>query len=401
MNDVNPKRRRFGVVAIVVALFATLFATPLTGGVASADPSRSGIPFIDDKLGPGQPTSGPGGAEYSFDCVEATYRQPEGRLGWAYWIFSPACAKSAAADSAPRSVVGFLHGVGLTDPAAYRLWIDHLARRGSTVVFPVYQSGIFDIHTSDNAAYALRRAFEELQAPGAPTLDMSSFTLIGHSAGGGLVLNLAAMAADGAIPKPSGVFFVEGASNTPRGRMGEPNALGFIRDWRRIDPATHVTFLVGDYDDFVSDETAWTAWQKVDHLNEGNRRYVILRSDWKQPWSLIANHLVPLSFPDLWLPNLFDVNSYDFLLWAIADELVTCGSTQSPEGCPTPTSLPNWTWWDGSPVRPAELVTDGLPERLPYNNGVEATYAFYPVFEALSGICPFLGDFCGTKPPAD
>jgi hypothetical protein len=39
-------------------------------------------------------------------------------------------------------VVVFLHGWGGTDPAFYRPWIDHLARRGNVVLWVRYQESV-------------------------------------------------------------------------------------------------------------------------------------------------------------------------------------------------------------------------------------------------------------------
>jgi hypothetical protein len=79
-------------------------------------------------------------------------------------------------------VVVFLHGWTAVDPAVYRSWLAHLVRRGSTVVYPVYQDAPFlaPALAFDAMVAGIRAALEQ---EGLPRED---WVLAGHSAGGAL-----------------------------------------------------------------------------------------------------------------------------------------------------------------------------------------------------------------------
>ena len=112
-----------------------------------------------------------------------------------YWIFEPDEPKPEG--RAP--VVVFLHGWFAVNPGFYGAWIDHLVRDGKIVIFPRYQNDV-DTDPQDflpNALAAIRDALGVL-ATGDKHVrpDPGRFTLIGHSAGGNLAAQIAAVAAD-------------------------------------------------------------------------------------------------------------------------------------------------------------------------------------------------------------
>src|SRR5262245_44607138 len=101
---------------------APLLTTLWSFGAASAQPTQ-----------PGPPASGPGSLVYPHQSYDTT-QSGDGAL--AFYVYEPAQPTPASA-----SVVVFMHGYNGTNPAAYISWIEHLARRGSSVIFPVYQTG--------------------------------------------------------------------------------------------------------------------------------------------------------------------------------------------------------------------------------------------------------------------
>lgn len=108
------------------------------------------------------------------------------------------------ARSDPRPLVVFLHGWGLA-VFDYGAWIDHLVRRGATVVAPRYQTTprADPAGVRGAALRGLRRALRGLT----PTDDV--MVLAGHSAGGALAADLAVSAAsDPRMPKVRGIFAV-------------------------------------------------------------------------------------------------------------------------------------------------------------------------------------------------
>jgi len=147
---------------------------------------------------------------------------------------------------ADGAVVVFLHGWAGVDAAFYGAWIDHLVRRGTTVIYPAYQEAPFvDTATPlPNTLVALRRAFEEVDVDG------SRLVVAGHSAGGALSADYAASAGAAGLPRPAAVFSVY-----PGRAIGDVEAQLKAVDGRRIAPGTRVLVYGGARDTLVG--TRW------------------------------------------------------------------------------------------------------------------------------------------------
>jgi pimeloyl-ACP methyl ester carboxylesterase len=115
-------------------------------------------------------------------------------------------------------VVVFLHGWGAPDPAFYRPWLEHLARRGNAVVYPRYQDSFVEPprQALGNVLAALRIALAR------PGLDTSALVVAGHSAGGALAADYAALAATADLPAPRAIFAVYPGRRLPRVPRGLP-----------------------------------------------------------------------------------------------------------------------------------------------------------------------------------
>ena len=138
---------------------------------------------------PSQPQSGPGGKQYLHASV---IKNRYGTGGKEYWIFEPDSPK-------PRSapVVVFLHGWGGMNPLYYGAWLDHLVKRGNIVIYPRYQKNLLTGITefTPNALQAVKDAVNRLQnEPGHVSADLTRFATVGHSLGGLLAANIAALA---------------------------------------------------------------------------------------------------------------------------------------------------------------------------------------------------------------
>ena len=104
----------------------------------------------------------------------------------------------------PGPVVIFLHGWVAIDPQRYGPWIGHLVRGGATVIYPAYQTKpAYDTITPlANVLAGVRAALEHVAlAPG-------RLVVAGHSAGGALAADYAAVAAANGLPAPAAVFSV-------------------------------------------------------------------------------------------------------------------------------------------------------------------------------------------------
>ena len=109
----------------------------------------------------------------------------------------------AGADG-PLPLVLFLHGWGATEPRFYGPWVQHLARAGNAVVYPRYQDSIAEPprQVLGNLLVGVREALEGIDA------DRDSLVVVGHSAGGALASDYAAIARGAGLPVPRAVLSI-------------------------------------------------------------------------------------------------------------------------------------------------------------------------------------------------
>ncbi len=99
-------------------------------------------------------------------------------------------------------VVLVLHGWTAVDPAVYGPWLAHLVRRGSTVVYPIYQDAPFlaPAVALDGVVAGVRAALEEERLP------REDWVVAGHSAGGAMSADYAVRAEELGLPAAAAVF---------------------------------------------------------------------------------------------------------------------------------------------------------------------------------------------------
>jgi acetyl esterase/lipase len=141
-------------------------------------------------------------------------------------------------------VVIFLHGWGATEPARYRPWLAHLARAGNAVIYPRYQDSFAEppAQVLGNVVIGVRLALERLDE------DPGSLVVAGHSAGGALAADYAAVARAVRLPAPRAVFAAYPGRRFAGSRIGIPPA-------GDIPAGTEVLALRGA-DDRVVDQAA-------------------------------------------------------------------------------------------------------------------------------------------------
>jgi pimeloyl-ACP methyl ester carboxylesterase len=292
-----------------------------------------------------------------------------------YWLFEPADPKPELAP-----VIVFFHGWFAVNPAFYGAWIDHLVRSGRTVVFPRYQN---DVDTPPreflpNAIAATRDALGVLEA-GAKHVrpDLPRVAFIGHSAGGNLAAQIAAVASDphSGLPQPKLVAALMPGQVFP---SREPN-LG------RIPASTLLLVAVGEDDLLVGDLRGRQIFVQADAIPRSRKRYLLFRSDRHGFPPLIAEHTAPTGanrrldtgegvFRGLQM-SLSEVNAMDRAgFWRIADAAIKtafAGRTfdeaiRDQEGF---THLGFWS--DGRKVI-APLISDNLSTipRVNFPNGI-------------------------------
>lgn len=225
------------------------------------------------------PGSKPGGKDA---YPHRTVRKKE--LGWgatSYWLFEPADPQP---EMAP--VVVLNHGWLGVNPGAYGAWIEHLVRSGKIVIFPRYQADAFT-RPSDflpNVLAAVTDALDVLDtAPGHVRPDRSRFALIGHSAGGNLAAQMAAVAADSRLPKPRALITLMPGEVQP---LKEP-------DLSRIPADTLLVVTVAEDDRVVGDARGREIFTQASAIPLNRKKFVFYRTDLHGTPRLLAHHLSP------------------------------------------------------------------------------------------------------------
>ena len=233
---------------------------------------------------PSQPATGPGGKQYAHASVT---KNRYGHGGEEYWIFEPDNPKPAAAP-----LIVFLHGWGGINPLYYGAWIDHLVKRGNIVVYPRYQASLLTTiqQFTPNTLAAIKDAIARLKAePGHVKPDLSKFATVGHSVGGLLAANVAALASESGLPRVSAVMSVEpGITEAP---INIP-----LADLKKIPAETLLLAVAGDQDTLVRDYDAKRVYNESTRVPAANKDYVTLVSDSHGLPGLQASHRAPTAF---------------------------------------------------------------------------------------------------------
>jgi len=333
---------------------------------------------------PDQPLSGPGGKAYRHNSVsQAVYGEGASQ----YWIFEPADPKPK---SAP--VIVFNHGWGAPSPAVYGAWIKHLVRRGNIVIYPAYQ----DPETwrypprqiTPNAIQAVKDAITRLQQGQHIRPELEKFAIVGHSAGGQITANMAALASSVGLPVPKAVMCIQpGKSWTKLQRIAIP-----LEDMSTIPGSVLLLSVVGDKDEIARDLDAKNIFYGATQIPAANKDFVIVVSDDHGQPELKADHFAPVApdsefqapqqgekkqpglkrrierpqeradedFPDL-TTQRHPVDALDFYgLWKLFDGLCDAafdGTNRAYALGNTPQQRFMGTWSDGTPVKELK-VTD-------------------------------------------
>ena len=198
-----------------------------------------------------------------------------------YWIFEPASPSPARAP-----VVVFHHGWLAVNPGVYGAWIEHLARSGRIVIFPRYQTD-YSIRPGEflpNALAAVRDALDVLETgPGRVRPDLDRFALIGHSAGGNLSAQMAAVAKTFGLPEPRAVIAVCPGEVKP---LPEPALAAIPANTLLVVAATDGDHLVGDC-------RAREIFAAATAVPINRKKFLLYRSDRRGPIPIVADHLAP------------------------------------------------------------------------------------------------------------
>ena len=136
----------------------------------------------------------------------------------------------------PRQAIVFLHGWRPVPPFVYGKWLRHLAAQGNTIVYPVYQQ------RDDRPEAVLANAIAGIRAGlRAARAEPAGLVAVGHTTGGALAFDYAALAADEGLPGPHAVLAVY-PDRKPEGGEVTPAELS------RIPPQTRLAVIAGPGD---------------------------------------------------------------------------------------------------------------------------------------------------------
>jgi dienelactone hydrolase len=290
-----------------------------------------------------------------------------------YWLFEPDQPRPERA-----AVVVFLHGWFAVNPAFYGAWIDHLVRDGRIVIFPRYQNDVGTLPQDflPNAMAALHDALGVLHAGvGHVRPDPERFALIGHSAGGNLAAQVAALASDPhtGLPLPRAVITLMPGEVIP---MRQPSLA-------RIPGTALLVVVVGDEDLVVGDLRGRQIFAEATAIPSARKRFILFRSDRHGYPPLIAEHTAPTGvnhrldngegvFRALQL-SFGDVNALDHAgFWRIADltlDASFAGQTLDEAARDEERFRHIGYWSDGRRVTPpiVGVDLDAIPRVIPAN----------------------------------
>jgi len=248
-------------------LFRPATPLPTEGETAAAPPARPSMAW----------------APYRHAAVRRSFH---GEGDTAFWLFEPAEPRPATAPA-----VVFLHGWMATDVRLYGAWIEHIARRGNTVVFPVYQSSALTVPGEfvPNTVAAVERALALGETGDHVRPDRERLAAVGHSLGGALVAQLAIPGVAPRLPALRAAMLVQPGW---RGR-----AAGLLGGLERIDPSLLMVIAVGGDDVHASDWQARVLFERTRQIPPANKNLIVVRSDPHGTPPLIADHSSPLA-PD-------------------------------------------------------------------------------------------------------
>lgn len=308
---------------------------------------------------PGQPKTGPGGADYAHAKVRMTRL---GRGGTGVWVFEPA---QPSPKTAP--VVIFLHGWASWKPVAYRRWLDHIARRGNIVIYPRYQASLVTMPTkmTHNATIAVHDALNELRKTGHVRPDETKVAVVGHSLGAVIAANIAATAKRIGLPPPRAVMCIQ-PGDPPLARFVKkagiplPSILG---DYSKIPAGTLMLVIVSDRDRVVGDLTAKTIWKRIRHLPAKDRAFISLMSDEHGSPKLRARHICAIApTKGSIIERIRDgTDALDYYgTWRLLDALTDAafyGTNRKYALGNTPEQRYMGKWSDGTPVKELRILS--------------------------------------------
>lgn len=207
------------------------------------------------------------------------------------FIYEPAGIELA---SAP--VIVFMHGYTGVNPVVYGAWLKHLVQRGNIVLYPVYQDSLGEPgEYTGHALVAIQSAFAFLNEGDHIRPDETKFAMAGHSLGGVLAMNLAAIAHLNGLPRVRAVLAAN-AGDTTSTDLPLPTVQ--TDNYEQIPTDMLFLGVIGADDERVGRAVVLALWDAIDHLPADNREVLKLRTDTHGVPHLVADHRAPLALDE-------------------------------------------------------------------------------------------------------
>jgi dienelactone hydrolase len=270
------------------------------------------------------------------------------------------------------------HGWQGMNPLNFGALIDHLARSGQVVIYPVYQ---LSADTSPqlvtrNAAEADRRGIEALQQQRGLRPDPQRVLYVGYSMGAAISLNLALDPASHGLPAPRALV-LEAPGDAYHVAHGD-DARSIIGEVEKLPADLPVAILTGSADTSIGLPTARKLAARLCQIRADRRVLMVLPSDQHAGKNVHAAHGSP-GAPDTRydfalkrndiptrIPgrdgfeasgslNQLDFYGYWKVIDAMVDSLPDGGLPDAVFGNGTPAQRYLGMWPDGTPYTPATV----------------------------------------------
>jgi pimeloyl-ACP methyl ester carboxylesterase len=258
-----------------------------------------------------QATTGFGGTAGQYSATTTNYY---GLGAGAYTLVLP-----VGAGTAKLPVVYLIHGYGTLDVTPYGSWAEHLAMRGAIVIYPQYQllSATGVSAYTPNAVQAIKDALARIASAGGVQADTSKVIVIGHSLGGAVAANVAAIAGSSGIPQPIAMMTVNPSNESQGGTF-----VMAMEDLAQIPATTLQLSLFSDADQRITDKLAKQIFYGTTNVTAANKDYIVVNSDDYGDTALVADHFAALAgrtgIGALYPPDGLDYYAY----WKLSDALM-------------------------------------------------------------------------------
>lgn|GEM_PF-1791233 len=394
----------FLVAFIVGSFFGTYWLVKLK--IQPSSKAASILPpGMKDFTWPNATTGNPYG--YSYDD---NIRMTTGGTGdQQYWIFEPKVVDPAK----QLPVTIFVHGVFALNPNLHEAWITHLVRRGNIIIYPRYASTVADINFdkwTGNAIGGLVAAYrDELAVPakGHAKPDLGKISIVGHSIGGVIGVNIANHWKTDILPglnPPAGSTI----SYYPKTIMAVMSGWGIEnprwvdevieKDYGGIDFGPKLITVSGDRDSFALAAFRRSIIDGARNVDGINKFSLLFKSDYHSdegvlfymnaPNNLIADHFSPNGWTNYtkfgstntgfvdWIvnnfgsegkvaPTLQKVNTLDYKMWNIFDWACSWGINNDANSKKYSSDISMGKWSDNTPVTEVEIL--GITEAVSPN----------------------------------